>query len=700
MGDKKYKAFISYSHADEAWAGRLQRALEGFRAPATLADKLKSEGKSARLSPVFRDREDLPVAGSLNSAIQSALADSEFQIVLCSPNAAKSRWVNEEIKFFHKLHGPGRVFAFIIAGEPNATSTPGREAEECFPPALRFQLEANGDVTDVQAEPLAADARAVGDGKRYAVLKVAAGMLGVGLDDLVRRDAVRRTRQARTVAVASLAGVAVTGALALYAVAKGNEATLMRGKAENLVEFMLTDLKDKLEPVGRLDVLQSVGERAMAYYEDQNLNALDDDALARRAKAMLLLGTIEFRRNDLDAADKAYRAAESATAELLRRRPNDPDRIFDHAQNVFYVSEPAQRRYDRATAEKQTYEYMRLAQRLVEIDGENPRSTLELAYATSNVGNLHFSAGDYDGAIPYYEKSIAARRALLAARPDDDNLRRAYAYAISWLAYAQLEKGDFNAAIGSINQQLAAYDRLAEIRSEDFSALDAVVTAQRRLAEAHLMLGRVEIAAATNAAAEETADVLIARDPDNANWSANAAHIKRAKSFFLLQSGDKAGALAAADQSIEIIEAALKPGAPQGHFTAFGQSLAWRLSITGGKDRIDDIRRLDQLIAEAIANDARENAKFIGSASLVLARLEAERGETARASDVIKRAIDAIEPVASRTSAIAKIYLAGLYLEAGLADKATGIVDELDRLRVRHPDFGLFLNQRGLADRR
>ena len=447
MGDKKYKAFISYSHADEAWGSWLQRALERFRAPGKLAGALAKRGAAARLSPVFRDREDLPVAGSLNAAIHQALADSEFQIVICSPHSAKSKWVNEEIKLFHKLHGPGRVFAFIVGGEPNASAIPGREAEECFPPALRFLLDAGGALTDAPAEPLAADARKDGDGKRYALLKVAAGMLGVGLDELVRRDAARRARNAWTVAGASVAGMTATLALSLFAVAKSNEATLMRGKAENLIEFMLTDLKDRLEPVGRLDVLESVVVRAMEYYADQNIKSLDDDALARRAKAMMQLGTIEFRRNNLDAAQSAHESAEAATAELLRRSPRNPDRIFDHAQNVFYVGEIAMHRNDGEKFAAQTGEYLRLARLLMEIDGDNPRSRLEVAYATSNIGSVKFAQGLYNDAIPYFKESIDARKALLDANPDDSELRLAYAYAISWEGFAELERGHYRSAI-------------------------------------------------------------------------------------------------------------------------------------------------------------------------------------------------------------------------------------------------------------
>lgn len=687
MGDKKFKAFISYSHADEAWGGWLQRALEGFRAPGSLASTLAAQGKSPRLSPVFRDREDLPVAGSLNAAIQAALADSEFQIVLCSPNSAKSRWVNEEIKLFHKLHGPGRVFALIVDGEPNATSLPGREGEECFPPALRFVLDADGNPTGTPAETLAADARKGRDGRRYAVLKVAAGMLGVGLDDLVRRDAARKARQAWTVTGASLAGMAATIALSLFALAKSNEATTMRGKAEHIIEFMLTDLKDKLEPVGRLDILESVIELVMAYYADQDLKSLDDDALARRAKAMTQFGTIDFRLNDFDAAADAFSVSEKATGELLRRSPNDPDRIFDHAQNVFYVGEIADKRYEREKSEAQYNEYLRLAERLVAVDGDNPRSQLELAYATNNIGNVKFAAGRYAEAIPYYEKSIAARKDLLSADPDNAKVRIAYAYAMSWLGYAELERGDFRRAITVFRDQLAVYEPLWKNDPDNYTALDAVVTAQRRMADAYLYLGEVDEATAANEAAETTAQKLIARDPRNANWSINAAHIERAKSFYLAASGDKAGAIRAADRSVDFIVAVLTEDAPQWYSTALGQSLAWRLDLLGEQADAADADRLKILIAGAIAKDARDNSKFVGAASHSLAAYERRNGRPESARAISMRAIEILEPETARVSAASKIHLAALYLDVGAVQKAAPIIAELEALHVNHPDF-------------
>jgi hypothetical protein len=86
------------------------------------------------------------------------------------------------------------VLALVVAGEPGAADRADSSLPECFPQALRFQIDADGRLTDRPAEPIAADARPNKDGTRDAILKVIAGTLGVGFDDLRRRE-LRRVRR-------------------------------------------------------------------------------------------------------------------------------------------------------------------------------------------------------------------------------------------------------------------------------------------------------------------------------------------------------------------------------------------------------------------------------------------------------------------------------------------------------------------------
>jgi hypothetical protein len=114
----KYRAFISYSHRDKKWGDWLHRSLETHRVPKRFVGEQTRDGPRPRkLFPIFRDREELPVSADLGTDIKEALTQSQYLIVICSPNSAQSRWVNEEIKFFKLLGREDRVLALIVAGE-------------------------------------------------------------------------------------------------------------------------------------------------------------------------------------------------------------------------------------------------------------------------------------------------------------------------------------------------------------------------------------------------------------------------------------------------------------------------------------------------------------------------------------------------------------------------------------------------------
>lgn len=341
---KKYKAFISYAHADRRWAEWLHKSLETYRPPKALVGRDGKWGRVAgRLSPIFRDRDELSASGSLGPELQRALADSEFLIVICSPASAQSRWVNEEISYFRSVHGAERVLAIIVEGDPAAAGEAG-----CFPPALLAPAEEGG----APVEPIAADARAGSDGKRAALLKIAAGMLGVGYNDLVRRDAARRQKRMAAIAGASTAGMAFALALAAYANFQRLEADAQRIRAQeesdtanaaldylvNLFQIanpatenprtitaitilergeenIETELGGQPRLRGRL--MGAIGEVYvnLGQYDDA-IAALervagDEDAIMRdRIAAQIELAAAHVRKIDLDAGGAAIRRAE------------------------------------------------------------------------------------------------------------------------------------------------------------------------------------------------------------------------------------------------------------------------------------------------------------------------------------------------------------------------------------------------------
>lgn len=515
MAQKRhYRAFISYSHADRAVAQWLHRALERYRLPPRLVGTVTDVGiVPAKLTPIFRDRDELPAAGNLTDELRDALLESDFLVVVASPAAAASHWVNEEIRLFKAMHGEAHVLALIAAGNAGERGSAG-----AFPPALRFHVGADGVITDRQAEPIAADLRPGADGKRLAKLKLVAGLTGLPLDALAQREAQRRQRWLAGIATASLALVAVMAVLTVLAIQGQREAERQRAEADGLIEFMLTDLRAKLEPVGRLDALDAVGQRAMAYYGGQNPGRLDPDALGRRARALMLVGEVRDLRGNGDGAVAAYEQAERSTAELLARDPADPDRMYDHAQSLFYVGQLAWQRRDWDKAEDRFRRYAALADRMLATDPDNPKWQAEVGYAANSLGAVLLERGEAPAAIAQFERYAAVRDALAKAAPADADMAWEASQARAWLADAHRGAGRYADARAARLDERAMLARLLEADPGNTNVRMSQGRADQALADLDLASGDVAAAVARAAAASGDLRALLARDPANSLW--------------------------------------------------------------------------------------------------------------------------------------------------------------------------------------
>jgi hypothetical protein len=190
--DFKYWAFISYSHRDTPWALWLHNRLENYRVPGDLVGRASRDGPiPRRIMPVFRDRDELSAAHDLGLYISSSLALSRHVIVVCSPRAAASKYVEEEVRYYKSLGREDRVLCLIVDGQPNSADP----AQECFPRPVRFRVGPDQAILPQPAQPIAADTRPEGDGRENAFVKIVAGILGVSYDDLVKREKRRRLRR-------------------------------------------------------------------------------------------------------------------------------------------------------------------------------------------------------------------------------------------------------------------------------------------------------------------------------------------------------------------------------------------------------------------------------------------------------------------------------------------------------------------------
>ena len=565
-----YFAFLSYSHEDAEEADWLHQELERFRVPSSLAGKLTSNGViPKRLTPIFRDQHELAASHDLNEEIRAALEGSRCLLVLCSPAAARSEWTNAEIDLFKRLHPEGCIIAAVIAGEPLASDIPGRENEECFPPALVAKYNRRGKPTGKKTEPLAADLREGKGGRRIGFLKIVAGILGVGLDELVQRETTRRHRQLAYVAAASLAGMAVTSTLAVTAIQARDAAREQRREAEGLIGFMLGDLKDKLEPIGRLDALDGVGSRVLAYYQKEGTSDLSDAALSQRSRALSLMAQVATARGDTNGAIRLYREAMAGTAEEIARDPQDPERLFEHAQNVFYLGQFAHQRGNFLAGERFMREYNRLALRMVALQPDSLKYRMEVQYSEFNLGVALSDQRRWAEAAAQFRNSLETIEAIATADPRNSSYQQEIAESLAWLADADRDLGDYRSAVAARARGIALLQQLYA-QSGNVDDQMRLIPARRTLAKYYLEQGRSAEGLDQLHAAVDEAAALLPKEPQNAVWAQYAYEAKLALARQLLLSGQKAAATAQTDEACSEVDKLLKRPA---------QNVDWRIGL-------------------------------------------------------------------------------------------------------------------------
>lgn len=227
-----YSAFISYRHlpADIAAAKAVQRALETYRIPA---DIRKRTGVK-KLNRCFRDQDELPLADDLGASIEKALQESEWLIVICSPDLPGSNWCLREIDYYIGLGRKDHIIPVLISGEP----------KDSYPPQITHE-ETEEESREV--EPLAADIRGnLNKQLKTEKMRIIARMLNLNFNDLKKREKERALRRGLALVSCVLAVVLGFAVYALYQnrlLTEERNATA-RNATELLIEKSVRSTKD------------------------------------------------------------------------------------------------------------------------------------------------------------------------------------------------------------------------------------------------------------------------------------------------------------------------------------------------------------------------------------------------------------------------------------------------------------------------
>lgn len=315
----KYRAFLSYSHRDTAWAKWLHSRLEGFRIDKDLIGRQTPVGPvPTTLQPIFHDREDFSGGSTLTAATITALDASAALIVLCSTMSAGRPAVNEEVRLFRSRHPDRLVIPVIIEGK----------FPENFPPALRYEVAADGTITDRPVTILGPDLREGGDGKNLGLAKTVAGLTGLAPDDVYRRAERERRKQGRLRAAvaAMIVALAIVGAGFYWQ---------SHQQKQQLAE--ISALVDKLSPVTSAQAAAPGARQSLA----QAITTIAEGATTdpRYAQALALL-----KAGKPDEAEPLLKAVAEDKEKRADKDAKDAAAAYRNLASIAAVSDPGRAR--------------------------------------------------------------------------------------------------------------------------------------------------------------------------------------------------------------------------------------------------------------------------------------------------------------------------------------------------------------------
>lgn len=514
-GAGRYRAFISYSHRDARVAAWLHRSLEGYRIPKPLRGSTGEFGLLPdRLQPIFRDREELASASALGDRLQQALVESEALLVICSPDAACSHWVNQEVLEFKRLGRSHRIYCLIVAGEPHSG-----DPNECFCAALRFELERDGQLGSRAADPIAADIRPGKDGRQLARIKLLAGLLGINLDQLRQRELHRRHRRMLAVIVASLTGMTLAVGLAGVAWISRNDAQRRQMQAEGLLGYMLGDLRQKLDSSSQVNSLDNVSDRLLAYFASLDPRDLNDEVLGQQAQALTQIGQVRLRQAKYPEALASFKNAYARSKALAERHPGDGARLFDRGQAEYWVGYVYWQSRDLERAQSWLVRYRDTCRAVYAIDPNRIEWQHELAYGESNVAVLELDRGQLQAASEGFQRSLGMLEALLARTPDDLQLLSEVADQISWQGNAEEQEGRLREAEVMAATQSQIMRKIVAASPTDPGWQAQLSVSETMQSERQRLLGDDAKAEATATGAIDRMKSLTERDPANKDWA-------------------------------------------------------------------------------------------------------------------------------------------------------------------------------------
>lgn len=490
------------------------------------------------------------------------------------------------------------------------------------------------------------------------------------------------------------------------AVQARQEADGRRKQAEDMIGFMLGDLRDKLEPVGRLEILDDVGEKAMAYFAAVPAEMLTDEELLRRSKALYQIGSVRIAQGRLEAAGQPLDESLELAKALVARSPADGERLYELAQSHFWVASVRWRRRDLDAALEHFRAYSDIAERLVAQDPRRTDWRIELASAHSNIGFVLQERDDLDGALAQFRACLAIEQALLDQDPESDAFREAVATSNNAIGEVERSRGRLAEALHHHRTELAMREALSRRVPGNTTWRSYLGVSHNYVGGVLEALGNAEEALTHYRNALALSDALVAHDPTNMEWQRELArhHFKIGRALGAL-GARRAEALEHLQKAVAVLKTLVAGDASnsgwQRDLAEARCALGDALHAGGDHDAAAREATAALAIADRLLEQGPSDRQVLRLRSLghaLLGRVWSARGASARAREAWQASLASIQAV-SRTSNDDRILdpwsTALVHLDR--RDDASMVVQKLAAKGYRYPPFVRDVMDRGLS---
>jgi len=332
-----------------------------------------------------------------------------------------------------------------------------------------------------------------------------------------RRVAGRR--RLRAAALGSIAALGlVAGALGLLALRSDRLAQAQRSRAEGLMTYMLGDFGDKLRPLGRLDLLDDISGKALAYLADASAPARTATEQRQRAQALQVVAEVQVARGQPEQALRALDAAQAILHLRLAQAPRDVAALRLLGGNAFWLGKIALDRNDWTQAQAHFLDYLQASRRWQAQRPQDVDAWVEQSYALNSLGALWLKRGELARAADAFTASVDLKRQALRQRPQDPTLTAELADSFSWQATARQRSGQLDAALQTYAAAVRMIEGLQGAVPRDAVWRHRLAYALMNSAELGAAMGRSDTALAQLQRAIGLLDPLVAEQPDQLQW--------------------------------------------------------------------------------------------------------------------------------------------------------------------------------------